>query len=135
MLYLGAVASVSLLAYGKYFWNGGVNPHTQVDLSQKIVIVTGANTGIGLETAREMARMGAHVVLACRDEGRAKGAMDKINQHKLKGSIEFIKLDLEEKKSIKQFADTFKQKTQKIGYPHQQCWHHGLSTLANQRWF
>jgi len=53
--------------------------------------------------------MGAHVVMACRDDGKARKAMNDI-----KGSLEFIKLDLADKKSIKEFVDTFKQNHNKL---------------------
>jgi NAD(P)-dependent dehydrogenase (short-subunit alcohol dehydrogenase family) len=41
------------------------------DLSGKVIIVTGANSGIGYEAAKEFARKGAQTILACRDMGRA----------------------------------------------------------------
>ena len=42
-----------------------------VDLSGKVAIITGGNTGIGYETAKALARMGAHTIIACRSEERA----------------------------------------------------------------
>ena len=42
-----------------------------VNLSGKVVIVTGANTGIGYETAKALAEMGAHTFIACRSQERA----------------------------------------------------------------
>ena len=42
-----------------------------VDLSGKVAIVTGANTGIGYETAKTLAEMGAHTFIACRSQERA----------------------------------------------------------------
>ena len=41
------------------------------DLTGKVAVVTGGNTGIGYETAKTLARMGAHTVIACRTETRA----------------------------------------------------------------
>lgn len=38
----------------------------------KVIVVTGANTGIGKETARELAKRGAHVYMACRDMERCE---------------------------------------------------------------
>jgi len=43
------------------------------------VIITGANAGIGLETAKELAKSGAKIILACRDEKRGKEAETIIN--------------------------------------------------------
>ena len=42
-----------------------------VDLSGKVAVVTGANTGIGYETAKALAEMGAHTFIACRSQERA----------------------------------------------------------------
>ncbi|KAJ1303745.1 hypothetical protein OPQ81_008169 [Rhizoctonia solani] len=50
--------------------------YTQVDLWGKLAIVTGANSGIVFETARALAAMGAHVVLACRNEPRGQEILD-----------------------------------------------------------
>ena len=49
--------------------------HTRVDMKGKTCVVTGANSGIGLEVSRELASMGADVILACRTETRAKAAI------------------------------------------------------------
>ena len=42
-----------------------------VDLSGKVAVVTGGNTGIGYETAKSLAEMGAHTFIACRSQERA----------------------------------------------------------------
>ncbi len=57
-------------------------------------IVTGANTGIGLETARALAQLGAHVVLACRSEAKGQAALDDIKQTTGSELLEFHQLDL-----------------------------------------
>jgi NAD(P)-dependent dehydrogenase (short-subunit alcohol dehydrogenase family) len=69
------------------------------DLDGRTVIVTGANSGIGLVTARELARVGAHVVLAVRDEERGRTAAETI-----KGSCEVRRLDLADLASVRAFA-------------------------------
>lgn len=43
----------------------------QVDLTGRVAVVTGGNTGIGYETTKALALMGAHVIIACRSEQRA----------------------------------------------------------------
>ena len=45
--------------------------HPVVDLSSKVAVVTGGNTGIGYETAKALAEMGAHTFIACRSQERA----------------------------------------------------------------
>ena len=46
--------------------------YPEVDLSEKVAIVTGGNTGIGYETAKGLARLGAHTFIACRSRERAE---------------------------------------------------------------
>ncbi|XP_042610258.1 WW domain-containing oxidoreductase-like [Cyprinus carpio] len=50
------------------------------DLSDKVVVITGANSGIGFETARSFALHGAHVILACRNQSRAMKAVSLITE-------------------------------------------------------
>ena len=46
--------------------------YPMVDLTGKVVVVTGANTGIGYETAKALGVMGAHTILACRSQHRTE---------------------------------------------------------------
>ncbi|XP_041048324.1 WW domain-containing oxidoreductase isoform X6 [Carcharodon carcharias] len=78
------------------------------DLSGKVVIVTGANSGIGYETARSLALHGAHVVLACRNRARASEATQKILEEWHKAKVEAMTLDLSSLRSVQQFAETYK---------------------------
>ena len=47
--------------------------YPEVDLAGKVAVVTGGNTGIGYETAKALAVMGAHTIIACRSQERAAG--------------------------------------------------------------
>jgi NAD(P)-dependent dehydrogenase (short-subunit alcohol dehydrogenase family) len=70
-------------------------------------IVTGANTGIGFETARALAKQGASVVLACRNEQRGTDAVTRIQQELPQAKVEFMELDLSSFDSIKAFSDAY----------------------------
>jgi NAD(P)-dependent dehydrogenase (short-subunit alcohol dehydrogenase family) len=71
------------------------------DQTGRTAIVTGANSGIGAVTARELARAGAHVILACRNVAKAHAAAAT-----MPGSIEVRELDLANLSSIHTFAAT-----------------------------
>ena len=77
------------------------------DQSGRVAIVTGANTGIGLEAARELARKGATVVIASRNETKAEAAANDIRQHRPTGEIVVMLLDLADLSSVRSFASAF----------------------------
>ena len=76
-------------------WSIGAIP----DLAGRTMIVTGASSGIGLEAARELARRGAAVTLAVRDEGRGQAAAREIGV-----PVEVALLDLADLASVRGFA-------------------------------
>jgi NAD(P)-dependent dehydrogenase (short-subunit alcohol dehydrogenase family) len=69
------------------------------------VIVTGANTGIGRITAIELAKKGAHLILACRSEERTRPVLEAITKDG--GSAEFLPLDLADLLSVRACAESF----------------------------
>jgi NAD(P)-dependent dehydrogenase (short-subunit alcohol dehydrogenase family) len=73
-------------------------------LSGKGCLVTGANTGIGRATALEMARRGAHVFVACRNEAKGAEAAEAIRRASGSGVVEFLKLDLGSFASVRSAA-------------------------------
>lgn len=79
-------------------------------LKGKIFIVTGANTGLGYETARALAKRGATVVMACRNLEKANDAIKKIREETKDGELVAIELDLASFDSIKKFAAIIKDK-------------------------
>ena len=74
------------------------------DLSGRLALVTGANSGLGYVTARELARRGARVVLACRDPGRGAAALDQMRRELPGARLELRPLDLASLASIRAFA-------------------------------
>uniref|UniRef100_A0A665SZV9 Si:dkey-23o4.6 n=2 Tax=Echeneis naucrates TaxID=173247 RepID=A0A665SZV9_ECHNA len=78
-----------------------------VRLDGKTVLITGANTGIGKETSRELAQRGARVVMACRDLTRAERAAEEIRQTTGNGNVVIRHLDLASVYSVRQFAKDF----------------------------
>src|SRR5277367_234877 len=77
------------------------------DLSGKTIVVTGANSGIGLEAAREFARKHADVVLACRDLGKARTAAADITSSAPGAKVDVMELDLSNLASVRGFSDAF----------------------------
>ncbi|HEY7723756.1 MAG TPA: SDR family oxidoreductase [Anaeromyxobacteraceae bacterium] len=74
-------------------------------MAGKVALVTGATSGIGLETARALARMGAHVVIGARDEARGRSVAAEIGRSG--GSAEVLPVDLASFESVRRAADRF----------------------------
>jgi len=105
--------TLNFLALGKKFFNGGVCNITK-DLTNKVVIVTGSNTGIGKETARTLAKLNATVILACRDAKKTEPLVLELQKETGNKNIEFIPLDLSDLKSIKTFTEIFRSKYNRL---------------------
>jgi NAD(P)-dependent dehydrogenase (short-subunit alcohol dehydrogenase family) len=89
------------------------------DQSGRAAVVTGANSGLGLVTARELARAGARVVLACRTLDRGHAAVDEVRAAVPKAQLQLEELDLASLASVRGFAERFK------------ATHDGLDLLIN----
>ena len=74
------------------------------DLTGRTIVVTGANSGLGLATTRELARHGAHVVLAVRDETKGRRAVAEISAAQPGARLELRRLDLADLDSVTAFA-------------------------------
>ncbi|MEK9198305.1 oxidoreductase [Ureibacillus sp. 179-F W5.1 NHS] len=80
------------------------------DLSGKVAIVTGANSGIGYETCLALAENYATVVLAVRNVNKGFEAVDKIKREFPNADVHVLQLDLNDLASIREFSQQFKQK-------------------------
>lgn len=78
------------------------------DLSGKVVVVTGGNTGIGLQSAMAFAGKGAETILACRNEAKGHRAVAQIRKSYAAARVSCMHLDLGNLKSIRRFADSFR---------------------------
>jgi len=77
-------------------------------LEGRVCVVTGPTSGIGRETARVLARLGAHVVLSCRDVGKGAEVRDEIAAETGNRGLEVAKIDLADLGSIRAFAEDFR---------------------------
>lgn len=102
-------AAISAMLCFLTYWRLVRGPKYADNLSLvgKVVVVTGANSGVGLETASALAVMGAHVVMACRSEHRAKTAIKLLRQRWwCEGAqLTFLPLDLSSITSVHKFVE------------------------------
>ncbi len=77
------------------------------DLDGRTFLITGANTGIGLETARALAGRGARLYLACRSEGAGRQAIEEISAQTGNRSLMLLSLDLGDLDSVRRCAEAF----------------------------
>jgi NAD(P)-dependent dehydrogenase (short-subunit alcohol dehydrogenase family) len=96
-------------------WTTEDIPH----LAGHTAVVTGANSGLGFETALALARAGAHIVLACRDQAKGDDALERIRQAVPTANVRLGRLDLADLASVRKFAADFPTE------------HDGLDILVN----
>ncbi|XP_053399651.1 retinol dehydrogenase 13-like [Mercenaria mercenaria] len=101
-----------LLALKKYM-AGGVC-RSKAHMNGKTVLITGANTGIGKETAKDLARRGARVLLACRDITKAERAAEDIRKTTGNKNVVVYILDLASLKSVRQCANEVIRKETRV---------------------
>ncbi len=73
----------------------------------KTALITGANSGIGYQTALQLARHGAHVLLGCRNEAKGSAALERLQREAPGASAEVVQLDMASLASIRAFAAAF----------------------------
>ena len=84
------------------------------NLDGKVCIVTGSTSGIGLVTAKELAKMGATTVLVARDEARGKAALAEVIEYSGNESADLLMCDLSSQSSIVAFTELFKRKYERL---------------------
>lgn len=77
-------------------------------MTGRVFVVTGANCGIGFEAAKYLIEGGNEVVLACRNEQKAKEAIESIKRDNPRGKAVFLQLDITDVESIQKFVFSFK---------------------------
>lgn len=85
-----------------------------IDLSDKHILITGASGGLGLETARALAKAGAEVVIAARKKDKMKQAIELIKEKLPQAKVSGRELDLASTQSIKKFAEDFVKEFSKL---------------------
>ncbi|XP_028967326.1 retinol dehydrogenase 14-like [Galendromus occidentalis] len=84
------------------------------DMHGKVVVITGGNSGIGLEAAKELARRRAHVIIACRSKERAEDAVLEVIRETKWSNVRSVKLDLSSFKSVRECANNLLQSEDRI---------------------
>ncbi|XP_063044634.1 retinol dehydrogenase 12-like isoform X1 [Engraulis encrasicolus] len=97
-----AIVGVGFIALRR--WMAGGVCRSKARLDGKTVLITGANTGLGKETAVDLASRGARVILACRDMGRGGRAAEEIRKRSGNGNVLLKQLDLASLESVRRLA-------------------------------
>ena len=83
-------------------------------LNGRVALVTGANRGLGLEISAALAGAGAHVVMACRDPGRATAALERVLERAPQAQVETMGLDLADLATVRGFAQDFSARFRRL---------------------
>jgi NAD(P)-dependent dehydrogenase (short-subunit alcohol dehydrogenase family) len=109
-----ACAGVGIYFLRKYI-AGGVNTH-RPDLTGKLAVITGGNTGIGYETAKALALLKAEVIVTVKSDDKGVEAVKKLRRETGNYRIDYILLDLASFNSIHNFVNEFRKRGQNIDF-------------------
>jgi NAD(P)-dependent dehydrogenase (short-subunit alcohol dehydrogenase family) len=107
-------AGVVGISLWRYIFVIGTPCRSKRQLKGKTVIITGANTGIGKETAIDIAKRGARVIIGCRDEARGMAALEDIKRSSESQNVSFKQLDLASLASIRKFSEEILEEEREI---------------------
>src|SRR5581483_7061780 len=79
-------------------------------MSGKICIVTGANSGIGKETALGLAQIGARVIMVCRNAEKGKAALEEIRRESGSSQVDLLIADISSQTSVRALAEQIQQR-------------------------
>ncbi|XP_026478050.1 retinol dehydrogenase 12-like [Ctenocephalides felis] len=102
--YLSAIGTAAGISFCVKDYMSGGTFESDIRADGKVIVVTGANTGIGKETARELAKRGAHVYMACRDMERCEKAREEIVLETKNKYVYCRKCDLSSLNSVREFS-------------------------------
>ncbi len=84
------------------------------NMNGKICVVTGANSGIGKETCKALAQMGAHVIMACRSQERGEAARREVIDASGSDKVDLMLVDLSSMEDMRRFASEYKAKYDRL---------------------
>lgn len=87
---------------------------TSTGMSGKTCVVTGANSGIGKETALGLAQMGARVVLVCRNAEKGQAALEDIRRDSGSSRLELLTAEMSSQTSVRALAEQIRQKCSRL---------------------
>ena len=111
---IGIVVSLVLLQVFRLIFVVGTPCKSKEKMNGKTIVITGANTGIGKETAIDLATRGARVIIGCRDEKKAMAALKDIKQASGSDNVAFKRLDLASLASVRTFAAEILQEEERV---------------------
>lgn len=110
------------------YLNRLIEEHTR-DMSGRIVAITGTTSGTGYVCARELAKLGAKVLLLNRESPRSGAALSKLRKDVPNGDFEAVTCDLQDFTSVRQAAETIKSRYDKLDVL---CHNAGVMALPDQ---
>lgn len=105
-------AGITLFLFRR--WVAGGWCYSNARLDGKTVLITGANTGIGKETAIDLAKRGANVIIACRSVEKAKVAQNEIISASGNKHVSLVELDLASLESVRQCAEKINKEQNRL---------------------
>ncbi|MBK9210059.1 MAG: SDR family NAD(P)-dependent oxidoreductase [Anaerolineales bacterium] len=103
-------------------------------MQNKIVLVTGATSGIGFQTALALAKMGARVVITGRSQSSGESAVAEIKAASGNANVDLLTGDLSAQANVHALAEQFKARVEAVGCPHQQRGLGGIRKKINRGW-